>query len=324
LREFRNAVKGEKELIVIFGSELRGEDIGALVEWGSAQGAKFICLGDYANSRGAADMGLYPDLLPGYTALSQNSRFTEEYGTMPAQPGLDIPGMFTLANSGKLGALYVIGSNPLARFSVDPFALKNTFVVVQDMFLTETATTAEVVLPVANAYEKAGSFTNTYGDLQLLKKAGDLAGVRTDFELIVRIADRMGADIHRLVPFGKGLRADMGQSRGAQSGEADRHAVWLAARNLEPKLSPFDPEALLDEIQRLVPGYNFSRLNLFAGNDVHTSAPEHSSVTQPASPESIVPANDTLFTSGTLGRYSNTLNSVIENRRAAPAEIPAD
>jgi NADH-quinone oxidoreductase subunit G len=134
----------------------------------------------------------------------------------------------------------------------------------------------------------------------------------------------MGADVHKLVPFGKGLRADMGQSRGAQSGEVDRHAVWLAARNLEPKLSPFDPEALLDEIQRLVPGYNFSRLNLFAGGDVHTHAPEQSSVAQPSSPESIVPAHDTLFTSGTLGRYSNTLNSVIENRRATPAEIPAD
>ena len=102
--------------------------------------------------------------------------------------------------------------------------------------------------------------------------------------------------------------------------------MWLAARNLEPKLSPFDPEALLDEIQRLVPGYNFSRLNLFAGGDVHTHAPEMSSFTEAASPESIVPANDNLFTSGTLGRYSNTLNSVIENRRATPAEteIPAD
>jgi NADH-quinone oxidoreductase subunit G len=186
--------------------------------------------------------------------------------------------------------------------------------------------TAEVVLPVANAYEKAGTFTNTDGDLQLLKKAGDLAGVRTDFELIVRIADRMGADIRKLVPFGKPLRADMGQSRGAQSGEADRHAVWLAARNLEPKLSPFDPEALLDEIQRLVPGYNFSRLNLFSGGDVHTFAPEHSSVVQPSSPENIVPANDTLFSSGTLGRYSNTLNSIVENRRATAVEreIPAD
>jgi NADH-quinone oxidoreductase subunit G len=243
---------------------------------------------------------------------------------MPEQSGTDILGMFDAARSGRLGALYVVGSNPLARYNIDPFALKNTFVVVQDMFLTETATMADVVLPVASAYEKAGSFTNTCGDLQLLKKAGDLAGVRTDFELVVRIADKMGADIRKLVPFGKALRADMGQSRGAQSGESDRHLVWLTARNLEPKLSPFDPEALLDEIQRVVPGYNFSRLNLFAGHEEHTLAPEHSTVGQPPSPEAIVPSNDTLFTSGTLGRYSNTLNSVIENRRHTPAEIPAD
>jgi NADH-quinone oxidoreductase subunit G len=324
IRDLRDKLKDERELIVIFGSEVRGEDIGTLVKWGSAQGAKFICLGDYANSRGAADMGLYPDLLPGYTALGKAGAFAEEYRAVPQKPGLDIVGMFDAAKSGRLAALYVVGSNPVSRYNIDPFALEDTFVVVQDMFLTETATTAEVVLPVANAYEKAGSFTNTYGDLQLLRKAGDVAGVRTDCELIVRIADRMGADVHKLVPFGKGLRADMGQSRGAQSGEADRHAVWLAARNLEPKLSPFDPEALLDEIQRLVPGYNFSRLNLFAGSEVHTHAPEQSSIAQPSSPESIVPANDTLFTSGTLGRFSNTLNSVIENRRATPAEIPAD
>lgn len=327
LRDFRDKVKSEKGLVIIFGAELRGNDIATLVNWGCAQGAKFICLGDYANSRGAADMGLYPDLLPGYTALSKAAMFAKEYGSaMPQEPGLAGVGMFDAAKAGKLGALYVVGSNPVARYNVNPSELKNTFVVLQDMFLTETATTAEVVLPAANAYEKSGTFTNTYGDLQLLRKAGDLAGVRSDFELIVRVADRMGADIHKLVPFGKGLRADMGQSRGAQSGEADRHAVWLASQNLEPKLSPFDPEALLDEIQRLVPGYNFSRLKLFSGNDVHTLAPEHSSVAQLPSPESIVPANDTLFTSGTLGRYSNTLNAVIENRRATPAEaeIPAD
>jgi NADH-quinone oxidoreductase subunit G len=327
LRRFREQVNGEQNLIVIFGSDLRGDDIVKLVNWGAARGAKFICLGDYANSRGAADMGLYPDLLPGYTALNRGTSFMEEYGAaMPPQAGLDIAGMFDAAKSGKLGALYVIGSNPVGRYNIDPSALANTFVVIQDMFLTETATVAEVILPAANAYEKAGSFTNTCGDLQLLRKAGDLAGVRSDFELIIRIADRMGADIHKLVPFGKGLRSDMGQSRGAQSGEADRHMVWLAAHNLEPKLSPFDPEALLDEIQRLVPGYNVSRLNLLAGGDVHTFAPEHSSISQPSSPESIVPANDTLFTSGTLGRYSNVLSAVIENRRAAPAEteIPAD
>ena len=88
--------------------------------------------------------------------------------------------------------------------------------------------------------------------------------------MIVRIADKMGAHIPTLVPFGKGLRADMGQTRGAQSGEADRHAVWLTANNLEPRLSPFDPFAILDEIQRLVPGYDeLLRLQLLSGNDQH-------------------------------------------------------
>ncbi len=92
---------------------------------------------------------------------------------------------------------------------------------------------------MANAYEKTGTCTNTCGDVQMMKKAGDVLGVRNDFECIIRIALRMGYDVRKLVPFGGGgTRADMGQTRGAQSGEADRHAVWLADHNLEPKMSP--------------------------------------------------------------------------------------
>src|SRR5439155_16219380 len=91
------------------------------------------------------------------------------------------------------------------------------------------------------------------------------------FEMIVRIADAMGFDVRNLVPLGRGTTADMGQTRGAQSGEADRHSVWLEAHGLEPKMSPFDPMAILDEIQRLVPGYDVSRINLLAGNDAHTT-----------------------------------------------------
>ena len=72
------------------------------------------------------------------------------------------------------------------------------------MFLTETASIADVVLPVANAYEKGGTYTNTSGDVQMLKKAGEFAGVRNDFECIVRIAARMGYDVRKLVPFGGG------------------------------------------------------------------------------------------------------------------------
>jgi NADH-quinone oxidoreductase subunit G len=329
LSDLRNTLRAEKGLIIVFGSDLQGADVEALVKFGSSiPEAKFICLGDYANSRGAADMGLYPDLLPGYTPVEKAGKFAQEYGSsLPNSPGMNISEMFEAAKRGALRALYVIGSNPVARYNIDPFALQNTFVVVQDMFLSETATLAEVVLPAANAYEKAGTFTNTYGDMQLLKKAGDVAGVRTDFELIVRIADRMGANVRSLVPFGKGTRADMGQSRGAQSGEADQHAVWLAKQNLEPKLSPFDSKAMLDEIQRLVPGYeSFSRLNLFAGGDVHTHAVERGSVKASDKAQTIVPANDTLFTSGTLGRYSKTLNSVMESRGKVPAdkEVMAD
>jgi NADH-quinone oxidoreductase subunit G len=217
--------------------------------------------------------------------------------------------MFEAAGAGKLSALYVVGANPVLRYSVDPAALADTFVVVQDMFMTETAVLADVVLPAANLYEKAGSVTNHYGDLQQVNKAGDRAGVRSDFEMMVRIADKMGAHIPTLVPFGKGLRADMGQTRGAQSGEADRHAVWLTANNLEPRLSPFDPFAILDEIQRLVPGYDkVLRLQLLSGNDQHLE-PVATLVTIDGQPRKdlVLPSGDTLFTSGTLGHYSAML-----------------
>ena len=94
-------------------------------------------------------------------------------------------------------------------------------------------------------------------------------------------------------------------------------------QGLEPKLSPFDPIAILDEIQRLVPGYDVSRMNLLAGNSEHTSLTKSGpGATQSA--ESIVPANDGLFTSGTLGRYSRALQSVIESHEVKTAEIAAD
>ena len=320
--DFRDALIKEENLLIVFGSEYRGRDIEALVKFGlSLPNTKFAALGDYVNSRGASDMGLLPDLLPGYVPVTNAGQFATEYAGLPTEPGLDLVEMFDAAAAGQLGALYVVGSNPVARYGVHPDTLKNTFIVVQEMFLTETAAVADVVLPIANLYEKAGSVTNTYGDQQMVKKAGDRAGVRTDFELIVRLADRMGYNPQGLVPFGKGLRADSGQSRGAQSGEADRHAVWLTAHDVEPKVSPFNPFATLDEIARIVPGYGVSRLNLLAGNDVATKLP--ASVPDLGTRKDLVfPSVDTLFTSGTLGRYSAKLNEVMESHE--PAETAAD
>jgi NADH-quinone oxidoreductase subunit G len=332
LSAFRDAIKDEEGLLILIGSELRGAELKRLIDFGlTIPGARFALLADYANSRGAADMGLLPDMLPGYTPVgaidteNAGGRIASEYGS-PAEPGLDMLEIFDAAAAGNLAALYVVGSNPVARYGVETNALKNTFVVVQEMFMTETAALADVILPAANLYEKSGSVTNSYGDLQQVKKAGDRAGVRTDFEMIVRIADKMGADVRSLVPFGKGVRADMGQTRGAQSGEADRHAVWLTANNLEPRLSPFDPYAILDEIQRIVPGYDLRRLQLLSGNDQHLS-PAAIAVTDNAGlvqisnrRDLVLPGNDTLFTSGTLGRYSAMLSDLQQNeaRRGVP------
>ena len=320
LLSFREKLQSEQKLVIILGSEVRGPDVAAFVRSGAAAGAKFICLGDYANSRGAADMGLYPDLLPGYLPLSEAARFGEPWKSVPQQPGMTLEQMMAAGKGRKLRALYVVGSNPIARYSIDPFALAETFIVVEDLFLTETANIAEVVLPAACAYEKSGSFTNTCGDLQLLRKGGDCEGVKPDLEIIVRLAERMGFNIREFVPISPtGMHADFGESRGVQSGEADRQAIWNRRQGYEPRVSPFNPFAVLEEIQRLVPGYDVGRLELLSGNDVHTrtvgQTPGKAEVDQ-----SLVPSNDNLFTSGTLGRYSQVLNKVIENRLGLPSE----
>jgi NADH-quinone oxidoreductase subunit G len=327
-KSFRDAINAEESLLVIFGEEYRGRAIESLVKWGlTKETVKFACLGDYANSRGAADMGLLPDLLPGYVPVATPGAFADEYSNLPAQPGLDAPAILDAAGTGDLAAIYVVCADPISTYGVDPAALKNTFVVVQDIFLTETATLADVVLPSASLYEKTGTVTNTFGDVQLTKKAADKAGVKPDFEIIVRIAGAMGADVKRLVPFGKtnGVSADMGQSRGAQSGEADHHAVWLRAQGLEPRLSPFDPLAVLDEIERLVPSYQLDRLNLFGGNDTK-SEPGLVPVSDLVSARDLIlPAHENLFTSGTLGAHTVALTELNEYQSSLQvAETAAD
>ncbi|MEO6804399.1 MAG: molybdopterin-dependent oxidoreductase, partial [Granulicella sp.] len=163
LGKFREAVKAEENLLILIGSDIHGAELKALIDFGlTIPGAKFALLADYVNSRGAADMGLLPDMLPGYTPIGSidvhnpGSKIALEYGS-PTAPGLDMLQIFDAAGRGEFSALYVVGSNPVARYSVDPASLKNTFVVVQEMFLTETAALADVILPAANLYEKSGS-----------------------------------------------------------------------------------------------------------------------------------------------------------------------
>ncbi len=320
---FREAVLAEESLLVVLSAELSGAQIAEIAAWGLQRGnVKFALLGGLANSRGATDMGLLPDLLPGYVPVNAPAAFAE-YTNLPAAPGKPLAEIFAAAGAGQLGALLVVGSDPVAKLAISPAALKNSFVIVQDIFLSQTAALADVVFPAASLYEKTGTVTNTYGDLQLARKAADRAGVKPDFEILVRLAGAMGVDVKTLVPFGKaGVTADLGQSRGAQAGEADRHAVWLSANNLEPKLSPFDPLAVLDEIERLVPGYALDRANLLGGNDVPTE-PGFVPVATLTPSGTIVPSHDTLFTSGTLGLHSPALQQ-LEKHQSHESAVVAD
>jgi NADH-quinone oxidoreductase subunit G len=308
--DFSHAVLAEESLLVVFGPEYSGAAVADLVAWGLNRGhVRFALLGGYANSRGAADMGLLPDLLPGYVSVTTPGAFAE-YAGLPSTPGKTLKEMMEAASNGELGALLIAGANPAAKLSVDAAAMKKTFVIVADIFLTETAALADVVFPAASLYEKSGTVTNTFGDVQLVSKAADRAGVKPEFEILVRLAGAMGVDVKTLVPFGKnGVTADLGQSRGAQAGEADRHAVWLAANNLEPKMSPFDPLAVLDEIARLVPGYALDRLNLLSGNDV-PSEPGFVPVGALTGQGEFSPVHDGLFTSGTQGEHSPALKEL--------------
>jgi len=323
--EFAKAIAAESSLIVIFGQEFRGSAVNDLIAWGlKREGVRFAYLGDHSNSRGAADMGLFPDLLPGYVPITTPGAFTE-YPNLSAVPGLDQRQMCDAAGMGRMGALLVVGANPAPDLiNASPF--KNTFLVVQDLFLTQTASLADVVFPAASLYEKSGTVTNTFGDVQMIRKAVDRPGVKPDFEILVRLADAMGANVKSLVPFARaGMTSDLGQSRGAQAGEADRHSVWLQANGLEPRLSPFDPLATLDEIARLVPGYTLDRINLFAGNDVHTEPAASDGSAAPGEATGLVmPAHDNLFTSGTLGNYSSALKQLTQHQAKELAESAAD
>jgi NADH-quinone oxidoreductase chain G len=145
------------------------------------------------NSLGARDMGLLPDLLPGYVPVG-NAAVRAQLGRAwggaepPAEPGLDYAAML----SGGVKALYVMGADPARH--VDPSTLDRLdFLVVQDLFLTETARRADVVLPAVAYTEKDGSFTNTERCVQAVRRAmTPLAGARADWEILRDVAAALG------------------------------------------------------------------------------------------------------------------------------------
>ncbi len=192
LGALKAALEKESNVVIVFGAELTGAAVQDLVKFGSSLPGqtRYIALGDYANSRGASDMGMLPGLLPGYASVGDagaRDKFGNLWGArLPEKPGLDARGMLAAAASGKLKALYVVGANPVKTFGVSTKDRlgKLDLLIVQDLFLTETAQLADIVLPAAAAYEKNGTMTNTAGEVQLVRKGGDVMGTRSDFDIL--------------------------------------------------------------------------------------------------------------------------------------------
>ena len=192
LSVLKASLEKEQNVVIVFGAELSGGAIRDLVKFGTTLPGKtrYIALGDYANSRGAADMGLVPDMFPGYLPVA-DTKAREKFGALwgaklSDKPGMDARGMLAAAAKGQLHALYVVGANPVKTFGVSATGRlgKLDLLIVQDLFLTETAELADIVLPAAAAYEKNGTMTNTAGEVQLVRKGGDTMGTRSDFDIL--------------------------------------------------------------------------------------------------------------------------------------------
>ncbi len=228
------------------------------------------------NGQGACDMGTLPDFLPGYQDMGDpltRKKFEERWKVdLPVSSGLSAMEIIQQARDRKIRGLYIMGENPCLSFPhselVTEALASLDFLVVQDMFLTETAKLASVVLPAASFAEKEGTYTNFEGRVNRLGKAIEPVGESLpDWEIIQRLADKMGrplpfaslddvmSEIEELVPayeaYGESERQD----------ELDK---WEARRTYTRQLlkgfARFHPAEYTPSGQNLKPEYPFTLL----------------------------------------------------------------
>lgn len=154
-----------------------------------------------SNVQGACDMGGLPNVYSGYQNVAleaSHKKFEGAWGVVPPEdkPGLTVVEMMNAAIAGKVTAMYVFGENPMLS---DPdlnhvrHALESLdFLVVQDLFMTETAQLADVVLPGASFAEKDGTFTNSERRVQLLRPAlHPLGDTLPDWQIIAKLGQQL-------------------------------------------------------------------------------------------------------------------------------------
>src|SRR5487761_2693888 len=208
LRMLAREIAGAKSAVILYdematreptGATLAGDalDLALLTDNFGRTGAGVGPLLEDNNSLGARDMGLLPDWLPGYRQVSDaqsRADLEQTWGVkLPDTPGLAYEAML----DGGVKALYALGANPAAHLDERQRAklADLEFLVVQDVFLTETAALATVVLPAVSYAEKDGTFTNTERRVQVVRKAMlELPGARADWQIVRDVARALGLD----------------------------------------------------------------------------------------------------------------------------------
>jgi formate dehydrogenase alpha subunit len=165
------------------------------------EGTGFSPLRGQNNVQGACDMGALPNVLPGYQQVANaeaRQKFEKAWNvTIKDKPGLPMTEMMNAASHGEIKAMYIVGENPVmsepdSNHTIEALQ-KLDFLVVQDIFPTETAVLADVILPAAAFAEKEGTYTSTERRVQKVNKAIEPPGdAKPDWQITSMLADEMG------------------------------------------------------------------------------------------------------------------------------------
>jgi formate dehydrogenase alpha subunit len=278
LREAARLIGANGRVAVIYGAEImRSADainavtgavnLALLTGAAGTGGAGVYPLDEKNNTQGMLDMGVCPEYLPGYHSYEHAAaRFSADWkATVPGTAGKDLFQIVEGIEKGEIRALYVMGSDPL-HFMPDHNRVlkalqKLELLVVQDLFLTETARLAHIVLPAASGAEKSGSFTTVDNRVQCFPRAVvPMGDARTDGEILAKLHDLVSPvkniaatpaeELHHEIARLSGLYSEQCDHEGCRMGRVKNR---LAFSDKPASFAPVAPTPLarLDEAHPL-------------------------------------------------------------------------
>lgn len=208
--ESARLIAGKPSLAIIFGADAMRSPVAADCVMALGNLALVTgCIGrndgglfpidEKNNTQGMLDMGIAPDVLPGYQGADTGAMFETAWGRkLPAAPGKDLWQIIEGIEQGSIKALYIAGSDPFSAFPnnrrIRKALDKVEFLLVQDIFPTESAKMANVLFPTAAASEKTGSFTTPDHRVQCLGKAVNAPGLaREDWDIFAEMYGKLAS-----------------------------------------------------------------------------------------------------------------------------------